>query len=162
MTAILIACFVCTSLLLLGVGVRLLWVWRRTRMVPELAIGSSYVLGIVGLAFLVVADDIGRAGKDAFAAYLIGHLTIELSQAALILAAWRIFGRRPLWIPAIGIGMCAASMLNAMIRGETEQYSELNFNNLSNIFTGFYAYGWIALESLLYSKQLARRADRRC
>ena len=46
--------FLVTNVVMMVVGVRLLWAWRRVRTAPELAIGIAYCLGTFGLVLLVV------------------------------------------------------------------------------------------------------------
>ncbi len=152
--------FVGTSVLMLVLGLRLLSVWRRTRQIPELAIGVAYVLGIGGLFLLVAADALILAGKDALGVFLCGHCAAQLSQAGLIVGVWRIFRPKQALgavLATAGIGLCMASIAVAVFRGEAERYTEINAHQVLTTLLGVFSYGWIAVESLRYSAQLRRR-----
>jgi len=152
--------FLATSLLLLFVGVRLLWVWRRTREIPELVIGLAYSLGIVGLFLLVAAGTRARAGEDAFGLWMTGHVLVESGQTALVVGVWQIFRRSARWAKACAgsvFVLCVLNVAHAAWRGEVETYAQVNGHNLltTAIATGVYL--WITVEALRYSTLLRRR-----
>jgi hypothetical protein len=152
--------FLVTSLLLLFVGVRLLWIWRRTREIPELVIGLAYSLGIVGLFLLIAAGTQARAGEDAFGLWLVGHVLVESGQAALVVGVWQIFRRSARWgavCASACVALCVLNVAHAVWRGEIETYVQVNLHNLLTTGISVGVYLWIMVEALHYSALLRRR-----
>ncbi|MFQ5415497.1 MAG: hypothetical protein ACE5FL_00465 [Myxococcota bacterium] len=152
--------FVATSLVMLTVGGRLLWAWRRTRAVPELAIGLAYSLGMVGLFLTIAMTHRTLAGHDVFGAWYAGHCGIVLGQATLILGVWRIFrpnSARAAATAWTAVAVCAATMGWTFFRDEAYVYTEVDSYLLLTTAISVFSYSWIAGESLWYASQLNRR-----
>lgn len=89
-------------------GVRLLWLARRTREVPELAFGVSFLcLGAVGYPLSIAAR--GGAGGDAVAGGLLATALAAQDVAAVAIAVgtWRTF--HP-WKRSIGVVIALAAL----------------------------------------------------
>ena len=108
-----------TCLLAVYVGVRTLWIWRRTRMVAELAIGSN-VLGIaIGGAILVALGAIYEPGGEPspIVPYTLGLFGIVVHVSAHYIGTWKIFragDRWPLPLAVVATGLAMVWMMSAI------------------------------------------------
>jgi hypothetical protein len=153
-------CFLGTSLIMLVVGARLLWVWRRTRQIPELVVGIAYALGVLGLFTLITAGALSREGREVFSLWIFGHAAVMVGEAALVIGVWRIFHPKARWAArtaAFGIGICGLCIAVGALRGEVEAYAQINAVNLLTTAAGVFSYGWVATAALRYTSQLQRR-----
>jgi hypothetical protein len=146
------------------VGVRLLWLARRTRHAPELAMGVAFASsGAVGFTITVAADLIRRSGGDPA---LVGRL----SQAAMIffflgylglsVGSWRIFRPRESWprnlVIAIGAVLACAALV--MISGsDLSPGSRSEVASWIGIGTGSCVFAWAGTESFLLFAQMRKR-----
>jgi hypothetical protein len=152
--------FVVTSLVLLVLGLRLLWVWRRTRQTPELAIGLAYATGIAGLFLLVTAVRRAELGQPVMGLWIAGHVGIQAGQAALLVGIWRIFrpgSRRAAGLAAAGALLSVLAIALAASRRAPDLYTEVTPLILLTTGIPMLSYGWIAAESFLYAGRLRRR-----
>ncbi len=142
-----------------GVGARLLWLAARTRELPELCLGSAFVL-LGGLGYpLAIAARAGWFGDDA-TAWLTAALAAQNGAAlAVYLMNARVFhaGERPVelavWTVAVGF---VASMCGSWAVGLAEAVDQGPW-----YYLGFWlragAFLWAAADSTAYSLQLRRR-----
>jgi hypothetical protein len=85
-----------SALVLIGVctviGVRLLLLWRRTRALPELMIGSAFLLaGIVGVGFELVRVVAPVSDAARVALGNAGAVGMHLGVSCIALFTWRVF-----------------------------------------------------------------------
>jgi hypothetical protein len=106
-----------------SIGVRLLRLWRKTRLVPELTIGMSYFAsGTLGWTLVLVgASPAFRFTPVGLALRTIGVFCMSLGSLALGVGTWRVFRpeRRAVAVP---LAMLAAALIadfvrNALLRG---------------------------------------------
>ncbi len=160
MVAFSMASFVFTSTLLLVMGLRLLWVARRTRMVPELSIGLAYSLGTVGLAALVAASQMTLGGGNGYPIWIIGMATLMAAAAALIVGVWRIFQPSAGWAAALagaGLLLCVVAVFAQLRPGVQPTYDGMDLGSGLARAAALFSYAWVAVESFRYSAQLRRR-----
>lgn len=146
-----------------AVGVRLLALARRTREIPELALGISFVLlGLLGYPLSIIA----RAGltTDLVAPRVLlgAALTIQDGSAvAMGIATWQTFRREAAW-PALLIG-ASGVLLVASLAGHA---AATRFEPASVGGPWYYvglavragAFAWAASESLRHFLLLRRRS----
>jgi hypothetical protein len=140
------------------IGARLLWLGRRTKQLPELAIGTIFLLGPLGFALLIAARAPAFAGH-AQALVLSGGLSIEASTAALFVVTWSIYRSGAIWARTLcgfGITMCAATFVSALVLA-VGPYLPVKLPLWMMIATGMLAYGWCSFEGIRYSGLMKRR-----
>jgi hypothetical protein len=146
-----------SCLLAIYVGLRTLWIWRRTRMAPELAIGSN-VLGIaVGGAVLTAFGALtARSGEPAaFVPLAIGLLGLVVHVVAQFVGNWKIFrpsARWPLPVVALATLLAVAWMAWALADRDPSTTRSVAFLGLR--LAGM---GWAAWECFRYAGLLDRR-----
>lgn len=149
----------------LAVGTRLLWLARRTRRLPELAIGLDLVLaGSVGYALLLAAESLRLlpAPYEGFASFA-GVTSISLGSGCLALFSLRVFrpGSRAahaalaLLVLWLGLGIWGSWQLHvAHSAGGAGAWLGSWAPNLGLLA----AYAWASCEPLHYQARLRRRA----
>jgi hypothetical protein len=158
-----VALFMLTSLV---VSLRLVWLYLRTRKLPELLMAVA----LLCTGFLAFA--VGTAGKiliDASSSLRIGLTLLGLSieyigDAALALFAWRVFHADKRWsrlvVSLLGVVWIGA-FLGELLSGEYLRYSDSAPATGPWIPLGLLARGlapaWLAFECLRLHAQLRRR-----
>jgi hypothetical protein len=149
----------------LAVGIRLLWLARRTRRLPELAVGLDLVLaGAVGYALLLAAESLRLlpAPYDGIASFA-GVSAISLGSCFLALFSCRVFrpGSRvarvalALLILWLGLGVWGSWWLHvADVSSGVAGWLGSWAPNLGLAAS----YAWASFEPLRYQALLRRRA----
>jgi hypothetical protein len=149
----------------LAVGVRLLWLARRTRRLPELAIGLDLLLaGVLGYGLLLTAESLRLwpaelAGPASFA----GVGAISAGCASLALFSCRVFR------PASPFAQAALGLLGLWLALGVWGSWELHVEQRTHGAGGWLgrwapnlglcaAYAWASFEPLRYRARLRRRA----
>lgn len=81
-------------------GIRLVRLWSRTRLLPELAIGLSFLIsGVVGWSLMLGASVFGgQAGSSgAMILFSTGYALITLGVVLTYLFTWQVFRPRARW-----------------------------------------------------------------
>jgi hypothetical protein len=144
------------------VGARLLARARRSRQIPELALGSSFVLmGALGYP-LAVAARRGLAGSDAAAGWLLaGALGAQdLGCLGIFVVTWRVFrpeSRTAACAVAAAAALFAASLLGHAVTPGFSGARDGGAWYYLGLATRAAGFGWAALESLRYHALLRRR-----
>jgi hypothetical protein len=143
------------------VGVRLLMLARRTRALPELCFGLSFVaLGVVGYPLSIVARNAATAGAPIPGLLPVALAFQDLASLTMFIATWQTFRPREAWPRAVAwlaFAAFAASLLgDAVAAGrwvlrDGGPWYELGF------WTRAAAYGWAAVESGRYWLKMRRR-----
>lgn len=145
----------------LAVGLRLLLLARRTREVPELAIGGAIFAGGFGYALFIAGFSL-RVLPDATLrpVHALAVLALDLGLVSLALGVWRIFRPGSAWargaFAASAVAMAVhvvASVLGYQPSGRRTAFVFWLFNAV-----GAGAYLWAACECLRYHGLLRRRA----
>lgn len=135
-----------------AVGGRLVWMGRRSRRLPELTIGLSFLLaGTLG-AGLAVAGGVAGAGAAARALAAAADLSVNAGVACLALFTWRVF--RP--EDSLGVALFTGC-LAALAVGFLGQLRTTGFDPRAasdpwgwlSLGARLVLYGWAATESLL-------------
>ena len=151
--------FVVVSLV---IGIRLLLLWRRTRRLPELLIGLSFLLeGVI----TNVTNVLGRYSDEWPDARAAIHVTVVVSAcvgaACLAVGAWRVFRPHERWARNLLI-LCLAGLGAYAVDSSLPHGGVYGPRNLAWWWIGVSfraaAHGWMSLEAFLYSRMMARRA----
>jgi hypothetical protein len=146
-----------SCLLAIYVGARTLWIWRRTRMVPELAIGAN-VLGIAtgGAVLTALGAMSARSGEPSpTVPFAIGLLGLVVHVIAQYVGNWKIFRPGDRWaVPLVAIGslLAVAWMGWALVDREPSAMRSVAFLVVRAV-----GMGWAAWECFRYAAQLDRR-----
>jgi hypothetical protein len=145
----------------LTVGTRLLLLARRTREVPELAIGGALFAGGLGYALFIAAFSL-RLLPDALLrpAHFLAVLGLDLGIVSLCLGVWQIFRPSRHWaegvfaVVAVALTVhLAVSVAHFQPSGQRSPFVFWVFNAI-----GAGAYLWATFECLRYQGLLRRRA----
>lgn len=147
----------------LAVGLRLVWLWRRTRKSPELLVGSGLLLlAVLGYPLMTVA----RKALALAEPTRIGLAAASgVAQAAgglmLVLFVWRVFRPETRW--ARGIALAFAAGAGALVVAQTAAagwwvwITQERGAWAAARWLFLVPIGWGALESLRYWRLLRRR-----
>jgi hypothetical protein len=146
-----------TCLLAIYVGVRTLLIWRRTRMVAELAIGSN-VLGIaVGGALLVALGGLyPEPGSAPIALVTIGLLGLAVHVTAQFVGTWKIFrsGERfPIPLVTVATVLVCVWMIGGVVDRDPSLWRTFLYHGLRGVGTL-----WGVYECFQYAARLRKRA----
>jgi hypothetical protein len=143
-------------------GARLLWLARRTRQLPELALGGSLLLmGAIGYP-LAVAVRRGAFGADATAAWILaGALAVQnVGCFGVFVLNWRVFRPGEPWAAAL-TGAGAAALLASVAAPALAAGTSGPANEGGWYYAGLAArasgFAWAAVESLGYHGRMRRR-----
>jgi len=144
------------------VGTRLLLLARRTRQLPETALGLAFVLaGTLGWALLFLsAQEDGVMGLPAPWLRGAGVLSTALGSAGLWVFTWRVFRPDAPWARALcGLGIAAAlvgiageGLTNGFLRVDRGLWFWVGFAGRSLPFV------WASAESIRYYRRMERQA----
>jgi hypothetical protein len=152
------AAFIAASLTL---GAKLVLLWRRTREVPELAIGLSFLLGggVAYLAWLALAVGVARGASAALLGpvLLLGLVCTCLGAIANGVGIARIFRPDARW-PLPCLGGLALWMAGAAGVGAVSAPERASVAFWAGILAILPIYGWAAGEALVLARTLHRRA----
>lgn len=145
-----------------GVGVRLLISWRRTRGLPELLLGGMLLLTVgVGYPGLILSS---RGGDWAAPLYVVSNLAVNAGFALLFLFTWRVFRPERAWAKGLActglaiLCVCAAWRIQDVLTGKGVRIgSEVLGASLLQTTPVIVAYLWTAWESLRYHGLMRRR-----
>lgn len=136
------------------VGARLLWLARRTRGLPELAMGSScLLLGGVGYPLSVAARRGAHlAGIDAQTLLFLGLAAQDLACLAVWIATWRIFRPDRRWAAALVAG-AAGALAVSLALGSPDG----GIHYWVGLAARGAAFAWTTVEAGRYSALLSKR-----
>lgn len=153
-----------SALVLVGVctviGVRLLLLWRRTRALPELMIGSAFLLaGIVGIGFELVRVIAPVSDAARVALGNVASVGMHFGVSCIAIFTWRVF--RP--ADAVGrlvVAALAAGLLASLL-SEIATQQPMRVPSGAQIALGLGAraavYLWAAFECGRYWLRLRRQ-----
>jgi hypothetical protein len=154
-----VGAFVLVSLV---IGVRLLLLWRRTRKLPELVIGLSFLCeGVLTNVFNVAEKFSGRLPERWLGPIHIGVVVSGCVGAVLLsIGAWRVFRPREAWarflVVACVVAMAAYSVDCAFPHDGVYGPRNLWWWWMAILFRAG-AHGWMGLEAFLYHRLMRRR-----
>lgn len=144
----------------LYVGARLLWLARRTRQVPELAIGLSLFAG-GGIGYLLIMFSFGlHVLPPAWApiGLIVGSFFTTFGACALVIGIARIFRAGEAWANRFARAICAVLAIAFAGRFlDPTAVPSPPWIFWTSTFASGVAYGWSAFESLRYAALLRRR-----
>jgi hypothetical protein len=153
--------FVAVSAIL---GVRLLALARRTRRMPELALGLAYVtVGALGYPLGLVSAWPGLPEAAARACFALSHLFTGVGSAAVYVFTCTVFrpdARWARWLvraAAFGLAVQAAASVARALTGDPARFAAPDAAfTVRQAITAF-SYGWTAIEALRYRELMVRR-----
>lgn len=158
--SLLVPIFFADMAIMLGVGVRLLWVASRTRRAPEASIGASAAFGGLGVILSLAATAILARSPEAFPLWAGGRVFSSLGVCALAIGSWRIYRPTEPWAAACSAFLCALGMTAAAIRVSSGTIPPPGVGTLGSLLasvSGMAAYAWASAEAFRYHRQLERR-----
>jgi len=147
-----------SCLLAIYVGARTLAIWRRTLMLPELAIGTN-VIGIAmgGALLTAMAAIAARTGEPTPPAWLApGLFCLVVHIVAQNIGNWKIFRPTDRWpVPVVALAslLALAWMVSTLIDSEPSVMRSVGF-----LLLRLFGMGWAAWECFRYAKGLRKRA----
>jgi hypothetical protein len=144
------------------VSVRLLWLARRTRGLPETLVATGLLLlGAIGYP-LAIAVPLSGERPSLQTAFMVTHALLQaLGQGAIATFTWRVFRPDVRWASAL-VGGCFCGMA-ALAAWQTAGPGWASFAvtqkgpwSFLSVFT-LIALGWGGLEALLYHRKLVLR-----
>ena len=147
------------------IGLRLLLLWRRTRGVPELTIGLGILL-IGGISYPLAGLSTPlrvTAPVAAWACIVASATTSHIGLTSNCIFTWKVFRPATGWarwlvtlsVAAIAIGF--AGNLSAALHGGVASMAGKKGWTLFLMAEAAVAFGWGAVESLVYYDKLRRR-----
>jgi len=145
----------------LVLGVRLLRLWSRSRQLPELAIGASFLIaGVMGYVATVLGNP-GTAGLPDALAYRVMVSGIGLISAGVALTyffVWKVFRPDAAWARGLfWIAIVALSLTVAPISGDPVAGAQVNITTVIGDLVRFGGGAWGACESLRYFGLMRKR-----
>ena len=144
----------------LAVGIRLLLLWRRTRGMPELTIGLSYLFaGFLSCGLSLVTTELQRTGSPALTRVVIANEIVQhVGNVCLVAFVWLVFRAGTSVGRVVGGGATAALLLSlagnlAVPRVGMEPTP---FDAVSVVLRVF-IYGWACAECLREHAAALRR-----
>jgi hypothetical protein len=152
--------FLATTFVLLGVGVRMLWVAAHTRRVPECSFGITLVGGALGGVGLVFAGGRLTGEQGPFWLWAAALFSMALGMSALYVGVWRIYRPGTRWGLLLAVGgilLALAAMLMRTLPGEIAEPHTPSPGLLLFRLAGLGAYAWAAVEASRYWGMMRRR-----
>lgn len=147
-----------------AVGGRLLWVARRTREAPELAMGLAFIAsGAAGFPLLTAAQILGLTAGPTATSHLLmvlGTAFTYTGYVGLAVGCWRIFRPAARWpVAPIAAGSLAllAALAGVTASAGAERLATRDLAFWSGLGVGALTFAWNASESFLLHGQLRRR-----
>ena len=145
------------------VGSRLLLLARRTRKLPELAIGTACLTMAVGGVLLCPIIYFADSWPDwlIFAISITSKLVFAVGASAVCVLNWRVFRPGRFWAASAwataSLAMLAAILVQAL-RGDATSHWALLPENHVFWWARIAAFSWAGLESLRYAGMMRRQA----
>jgi hypothetical protein len=145
------------------VGSRLLLLARRTRKLPELAIGTACLTTALGGVFLCpILYFAGSWPEGAvFATAIASSVVNGIAGSAICLVTWRVFRPGRFWAAAawatVSLALLAAVLVQ-ILRGDVVPHWALLPENHVFMWVRVAAFLWAGLESLRYAGMMRRQA----
>jgi hypothetical protein len=146
-----------------AVGSRLLLLARRTRKLPELAIGTACLTMAVGGVLLCPIIYFADSWPEGliFAISITSKLVFAVGASAVCILTWRVFRPGRLWAASAwataSLAMAAAILVQAL-RGDATTHWALLPENHVFWWVRVAAFSWAGLESLRYAGMMRRQA----
>jgi len=149
------------------VGIRLLWLARRTREVPELSVGLALLLiGGIGYPVAVAAGTPGLVPAETGVRLMVySTFVIDAGFIAIVVFTWSVFRRNATWGRALATLLCLAYAAHAagIAFASPEMVSPKDLMNRESHLTlggqllNSIVFGWSAIEAYRYWWMLRKR-----
>lgn len=143
------------------VGTRLLMLARRTRLVPELCFGISFLcLGVLGYPLSIAARQAAMAGAPVPALLPMALFFQDLSSLAMFIATWQTFRplqRWPRYVMWAVVAAFVASLLGDTVIAGAWAFRDGGVWYELGFWTRAGAYVWAAFEAGRYYGTMRRR-----
>jgi hypothetical protein len=143
---------------ILAIGTRLLWLFSRTRQLPELLIGVAFLGCGLGYLLMIGARAPGLA-EHAHPVQVLGRAVHSIGLVSIALTTWRIFrpgGLGPLLLVCGVVLGAGCGFVGDLV------FVDRAFRIASPLFwvglaTGAFTFAWAAFESFRYCGMLRRQ-----
>ena len=141
------------------VGSRLLLLARRTRQLPELLIGTSFVAAGIAMVLLLILPSMDRETALTRALIHSTRLLIAVTMITVLIMAWRVFRPTAQWARAVvvvnSVLVLGTLFIDALRGPDGDLYGNPLYwlIQLGEIFP----YAWASTEAYLYQRDLRRR-----
>ena len=143
------------------VGARLLMLARRTRQLPELCFGLSFLsLGVLGYPLSIAARRAAIAGVPVPELLPTALLFQDLSSLAMFIATWQTFRPKARWprhVMWAGVAVFVASLLGDSMMAGTWVFRDGGVWYELGFWARASAYVWAAVEAGRYYGTMRRR-----
>jgi len=142
----------------LVLGIRLLRLALRTRELPELMIGSSFIVaGVIGYLVMLAGNPQSGAVSPEQSATItfVGYGLIGVGVCCIYLFIWRTFHKGSWWAASLAVVGCAAVLLTT--RHSIDATVAGSFGHYAGMLSRLGAGGWGAFESLRWWDRMRRR-----
>jgi len=144
------------------IGVRLLWLAKKTRKLPEFTLGTSFILaGAIGWTAILISREVS-ASDPAAAEFLLamGTLITNLGNVTLLVFIWRVYRPHAIWVVILTVilvsMMAVSTVYNSIIVGKTYAGPSEPIQWLG-ISARLATYFWGTLESFIFWRKLKKR-----
>ncbi len=142
-------------------GVRLLRLWRRSRLAPELAIGASFLLaGVIGYLATILGNPAtpGLDPEPAHALLVIGLALISCGVSLSYLFVWKVFRPASRWAQALfWLATGALAVTVVPLSGNPTSPAEIGPLTMLGDLVRVGGGAWGAFEALRYYTLMRRR-----
>jgi len=145
-----------------AVGVRLLRLGRRTREIPELAIGAGFVVGVVvGYVpeTIVLSSDLLSAASEKLVLG-VTQVAIRLAAISILIFTWRVFRAQESWAAGLAGLLTVALLASYLVFPATRIYAATATDRIwYDVFAvaRTACLAWGGVESLIYYRGARRR-----
>jgi hypothetical protein len=146
----------------LGIAIKTFAVWRRTRGLPELLLGTMLVTAtVLGYPLAVASSRISPS--ELWVIHLLSQSLFTVGYACLLLFTLRVFRPSAVWAKALAgvtlLALAATSVVYAIELGSEDPRRPSEMVGLTLLSSGaiLVAYFWTMVESLVYYRQLRLR-----
>jgi hypothetical protein len=158
-----------STLLLIAVGwvigLRLLWIARRTRGLPELTLGTGiFLIGGLGYPLAIATNALGPTHPALAAFCLVSSATLcHVGLTAHCVFTWKVFRQEASWarlltgLSGLTVAIGFAGNLRLALAASPTTMSDAQPWTLFLVTLGVLTFAWSGLEALAYHAKLQRR-----
>ncbi|MDI1478662.1 hypothetical protein [Polyangium sp. y55x31] len=139
-----------------AVAVRLLGLAARTRKAPELLLGLSMLLPLVGYS-IQVSSAVTRGGTPAPLAVEIGGLVVDTGFLTVAVFVWLVFRREEIWAQVLSFLLVIVGLAMPVVNHVVPWSNGLPSALWPRAVLRTICYGWAAVEALRYAALMRKR-----
>jgi hypothetical protein len=148
-----------------GIGLRLLWIARRTRGLPELTLGTGiFLIGGLGYPLAIASNALGATRPALAGLCLVSSATLcHVGLTAHCVFTWKVFRPAAAWARGLtGLSMLAVAIgfggnLRIGLALSSATVTDAQPWTLFLVTLGVLTFAWSGIEALAYHVKLRRR-----